>query len=357
MIFYYLIYVIAASISFICEKRARILGVIVLTVILALFAGTRLDIDNDYHMYLKNLLYVEDSLSKFNSREISLEYSMYFLPNFFELFISDNTWVARNVFLTFAIIGVSTKMLAIEKYSDYFFLSVVMYISYLYFMMEMTTVRAGVAAGFFLLSIKYIEERKNKVFFIFLALCFLFHSSSILFLFAWLLKRFSFSIRYYYIAIVLSLLSALFKINIITLLFLDKIFPRVDTYIKAMEWMKEEDANIFNFKVLFALLMVVAFALFYSKLKAIKYFDILFKIHLLSIIVFFIMSTSAQVFSIRSFELLSVGQIILYPMIVKAFHPKFKVLAWSLVFIFSLVQLYYIISVADIYKPYKSWFF
>ena len=308
-------------------------------------------------MYYKNLLYIEDSFKDFNNREISIEYNIFFLPHFFELFFNSSITVVRSVFLTFAFLGVSTKLIAIKKYSDYFFLSVVSYMSYLYFMMEMTTIRAGVAAGFFLLSIKALEEKNNKVFFAFLAACFFFHSSSILFLLPWILNKVRLHIKYYYLLIIISFLSAIFKINILTVLLLDRIFPRVDTYIKAMEWMKEDKTNIFNFRTLFALLMVVLFAFFYKKLKDIKYFDLLFKIHMISIILFFLLSTSAQVFSTRSFELLSVVQILLYPMILKAFHPKFKILGWTLIFAFSLIQLYYIISVAEIYKPYKSWFF
>ena len=357
MIYYYIIFLASSLLSLLFEKKGKTIVVVLLILLLSFFAGTRLNIDNDYLMYYKNLLYIDDSLKDFNNREISIEYNIFFLPHFFEIFFNNNLTVVRSVFLTFAFLGVSTKLIAIKKYSDYFFLSVVSYMSYLYFMMEMTTIRAGVAAGFYLLSIKALEEKNNKVFFALLAVCFFFHNSSILFLLPWILNKLRLQIKYYYLLIGISFLSAVFKINILTVLLLDRIFPRVDTYINAMEWMKEDETNIFNFRTLFALLMVVLFAFFYKKLKDVKYFDLLFKIHMVSIIIFFFLSTSAQVFSTRSFELLSVVQILLYPMILKAFHPKLRILGWTLIFAFSLIQLYYIISVADIYKPYKSWFF
>lgn len=354
---YYLLFLLSALLSFIGDVRSKKVFVIILAVLLILFAGTRLDRDPDYFLYFKNFWYIEKTIDAFQSREISMEWSVFFIPHFFDFFFTQKLEVVRATFFTFALLGVSTKLFAIKRYSDYFFLSVVSYMSYLYFMMEMTTIRAGVAAGFFLLSLKALDENKNKIFFAFLAVSFLFHSSSILFLLIWILNKIRLNVKYYYFLIVISFLSAIFKINILTLLFLDRIFPRIDTYIKAMEWMKEDKTNIFNFRTLFAVLMAVLFSFFYKKLKDVKYFDLLFKIHMFSIILFFLLSSSAQVFSTRSFELLSVVQIILYPMIVKAFHPKFKIFAWILVFLFSLIQVYYIISVADIYRPYESWFF
>ena len=354
---YYLIYLIASVFSLVGNFKHKTFFLDYLIIILALFAGTRLDIDKDYFMYYKSLLYMDDNLKAFKRREISLEYSMYFFPKFFELFTIDKITVVRSVFLSFAFLGVSTKLIAIRKYSDFFFLSVILYVSYLFFMMEMTTIRAGVAAGIFLLSIKALDEKNDKHFFIFIAFCFFFHSSSILFVLPWVLFKLKIKLKYYYISIFVSLLIALAKVNILTLLFLDRIFPRVEGYIKAMEWMKEDNANIFSFRAVFALLMIVLFSIYYKKIKDVKYFDVLFKMHLISISLFFVLSTSAQVFSIRTFEMFSVVQILLYPMIVNVLHPKFKLAGWLLIIAFSLVQLYFIISVAEIYKPYKSWLF
>ena len=353
---YYIVFFISALLSLIFDKKGRIVILILLIFILTFFAGTRLDIDKDYRMYYKIFSYIEDSLKDFNNREVSLEYNMYFFPHFFEMFTSNKTTMIRSIFFAFAFLGVTTKLIAIKKYSQFFFLSVISYMSYLYFMMEMTTIRAGVAAGFFLLSLNALEEKKNKEFLIYLAVCFFFHNSSVLFVLPWIFYRVKMHIKYYYLLIFISFLSAVLKINVLTLLFLDRIFPRVEGYIKAMEWMKEEDANIFNFKTLFALLMVFLFSLNYRKLKEVKYFDLLFKTHIISICLFFFMSASAQVFSIRSFELLSVVQIILYPMIIHIFPQKMKIFGWCLIFLFSLIQLYFIISVAEIYESYKSWF-
>lgn len=354
---YYVMFFITSICALLGNSKNRNLALIILIVILTLFAGTRLDIDNDYHMYFKLFQYVEKNTKDFNNREVPLEWCVYVFPHFFKLLFTNKIEVARFTILLFAILGVSIKLTAIKKYSNFFFLSVILYVSNLFIMQEMTTIRAGVASAIFLLSIGDIEEKKDKNFLIKILLCFFFHSSSIIFIIIWLLLKAKINIKYLYVAIGFSFVSAILKINILTLLFLDKIFPRVEIYIKMMEWMKEDETNIYNFRILFALGMVVLFGLFYKKLKEIKYFDILYRIHIISICLFFLLSTSAQVFSIRTFEVLAVVQILLYPMIIYIFKPNLMYIGWIIIIAFSLLQIIYLIDVVDIYKPYKSWFF
>lgn len=354
---YYYLFLIVGLIALSSYSVNKKVVTIVISIILILFAGTRLDIDEDYHMYFKNFQYVENSVKKFQTRDIPIEWCVYVLPHFFALFLTKKLAIVRATFLIFAFLGVSIKLIAIKKYANIFFLSIILYISNLFLMQEMTTIRAGIASAIFLWSIGDIEEKNYKTFFAKIFTSFFFHSSSIVFIIVWVLLKVKIKIQYLYIAIIISLASALFKINILTVLFLDKIFPRVGVYIKMMEWMKEDDTNIYNFRILFALALVITFGLFYKKLQEIKYFDILFRIHIISICIFFLLSTSAQVFSIRTFELLAITQILLYPMIVHIFNPKSKYIGWIIIIAFSLLQIIYLIDLVDIYKPYKSWFF
>ncbi|MDF2553889.1 MAG: hypothetical protein K0R36_1996 [Chryseobacterium sp.] len=353
---YYLLFFVTSFFALLGNSKYRNLFFVVLIVILTIFAGTRLNIDNDYTMYFKKFRYIENNVKDFLNSENKFEWCMYIFPHFFILFFSNKVQVARFSILLFAVFGVSIKLIAIRKYAQFFFLSVILYTSNLFLMHEMTTIRAGVAAAIFLWSIGDLEDKNYKVFFTKLLLCFFFHSSSIVLIVAWLLLQIKINIRFLYVAIAVSFLSAILKINFLTLLLLDKVFPRVAVYLEMMEWMKEKETNIFSFRLLFALAFVILFAFFYQKLKEIKYFDILFRLHIISICLFFLLSTSAQVFSIRTFELLSVVQILLYPMIIFIFEPKSKFIGWLVIIAFSILQIVYLVDFADIYKPYKSWF-
>lgn len=355
MIAYYVLFFTAALLSLVADKRLRIYVSLVLIIILVIFAGTRLDIDNDYEMYFKNFKYLEKTFKDFRERDVSLELCMYIIPYFFGLFTPQKLEIAKLCFITFAFLGVSTKVLSIHKYAQVFFLSVILYVSNLFFIMEMTTIRAGVAAGIFLLSIDDLEKKNDKGFFVKLALAFFFHSSSVLFIAPWIISRVKIDLKFYYYSVTATLVLALLKINVVKLLFLDRIFPRVQAYLTMMEWQRNEGTNIFSFRAIVAIVMIGVMGYYYEKLKEIKYFDLLFKIHIFSLALFFALSASADTFSLRSFELLSVVQILLYPMIVFVFEEKSRFIGWIIIFSYAMLQLVYMVEIADIYKSYRSW--
>ncbi len=329
---------------------------ILLIIFLGIIAGTRSD-SPDFVMYYDIFHYKDDTIKHFKERDIPLEWCMYIIPNFYSFILDNKESIIKCCFLTFAFLGVGTKIIAIKKYAAFFTLSIMLYVSNLFIMMEMTTIRAGVAAGIFMLSLSDLKDNDNKNFFIKLLFCFFFHNSSAVYIIPWLLLKFKINIKYYYFALIFSFIMIVLKMNIIHILFLDRIFPRIELYLKMMEWQKNEGTNIFNFRALFALTIVIIMGIYYKKLKDLKYFDILFKIHIISICIFFLLSVSTETFSIRTFEMFSVVQILLYPMIVNLFNKKNQFIGWVIIILFSLLQIYYLIDVADIYKPYKSWLF
>lgn len=356
---YYILFIIVAVLALFglsSNRKVKIFISTIIVVILSLFAGTRSFIDNDYGMYWNIFKVTPDKFSDFRNLSIPLEWSMFFIPNFFRTLFIDNELVVYSCFLTFAFLGVTGKVIAIRKYSVNFFLSIIIYLSYLFFMQEMTTIRAGVASGIFLLLIPHIVKGEHKSFLLKLPFAFFFHSTSLLFFLSWILIRLKIKIKYYYYALAVSLLIALLKIDILTMLFLDRVFPRVKIYMESLSWNNEEGKiNLFNFKIVFALIFFAFFAYHYKKLSHYKWFDVLFKIHIISLILFFALSAKAMVFSLRSFEMLSVVQILLLPMATMVFAPKFKLFAWAGVILVALIQLFYMIDVAGIFEPYKSW--
>lgn len=83
------------------------------------------------------------------------------------------------IFLVYAILGVSLKMIAFKKYSDHYILMLAIYLCYFYELHELTQIRAGVASGLFLISVLYTAERKKKIAALLILLGSLFHISAI----------------------------------------------------------------------------------------------------------------------------------------------------------------------------------
>ncbi len=92
------------------------------------------------------------------------------------------------LFLIYAAIAVALKWRAIEQLTSLVFLSVLIYLSNLFVLHELTQMRTAAATGFFLLSIKPLYERNGKKFLLLIACATLFHVSSLLAFFLWFLK-------------------------------------------------------------------------------------------------------------------------------------------------------------------------
>jgi len=84
----------------------------------------------------------------------------------------------RWLLFIYAILGVTLKMVAIRRYSDLPWLAIITYISYFFLLHEFTQIRAGVATGLVLLSIKYILDRDFPIFFTLIAIASMFHYSA-----------------------------------------------------------------------------------------------------------------------------------------------------------------------------------
>lgn len=86
------------------------------------------------------------------------------------------------LFVIYASIGVTCKILAIKRLTSLLFLSLVIYISNVYLLHDMTQIRAGVASGIFLLAIRPLAEHKIFRYTALILLASLFHYSALLLL-------------------------------------------------------------------------------------------------------------------------------------------------------------------------------
>lgn len=352
LVYIYLFFFVALISAGSIPKKVKLF---LLFFILSFFAGTRLDIDSDYGLYKYNIRYVESTIKDFANRSSPMEWCMYIIPNSIKLVIQSKIEIINYSFLTFAFLGVGIKLIAINRLTPFFFLSIILYTSNLYFMQEMTTIRAGVATGIFLWSIKDIEENRNKVFFVKLGFAFLFHYSSIVFVIAWLLHKFNVKYKWLILGLCLAMLVPILNLNFIEILHLNVISDKADAYTKIQEY-EDKKLNLFNFKIVISLFYLIIFYWQRNKI-AVQGFDLLLKIHFLSLILFFLFSTTGLTFSLRTFELLSIIQVILYPLIILCFISKLKILGYLLVMGTSFIFFYYNIFIADFLKEYTSWLF
>lgn len=350
---YYLLFIFITVLGILPIDRKIKTSIII--AVLTIFAGTRVDIDSDYPLYKDVFDFMPNTFAEYKEL-YTFESCLYFVTAFSRFFFYSKESIINFSFLTFAFLGVTTKMISISKYANYYVLSILIYLTNLFFIQEMTTIRAGVAAGIFLLAIPDMIEKKYWLFFLKIALCFIFHSSSVFFIIVFVLVKFIPNIKYYYIGLGVAFILLVLNLDIVTLLRLDLIFPKVAVYLEIMSWLDEGKVNLFNFRIIFSLFFFLYFAYHYKKyIKDDLYFDTLFKIHVISLIFFFALSLSAVTFSLRSFELLSVIQILLYPLMIKTLDPKFKIWGYAAIIIICIFQLYYTVEISDIFKPYKTW--
>ena len=140
--------------------------------ILVLLAGLRevgLDPDSENYEY-SYLNYASSSrLAE------SIEFSFLWLSSIFNLITHD----VHAIFLFYAFLGVTFKFIAFRQLSEFWFLPIVVYLSYHYELHEMMQIRTGVLSGLFLIALKYQADRKRTIAFLLIALGIFFHYSGL----------------------------------------------------------------------------------------------------------------------------------------------------------------------------------
>lgn len=348
MLAYIFTFLITSIIALFKNKKNATIVSILLIIILTLFAGTReAGIDNDYNEYVRLF---ESSVVQ--GHQVSYELIFYILPNILANLTYDH--YIEITFIIFAFFGVSTKIRMLNKYSVNFFLSILIYICVFYLGSEFTTIRAGVASGIFLLMLNDIIKNNKSSYFIKLGVALIFHYSSLLFIPIWFILKSKLSLKYYYLGLSIAFIFMFINFDILSIINIDEYIPKMKVYTSTED---EISLNPFNFKMLLSLLYLVIFSYFYKKGNKDEMFVLLLKIHIISLIVFYLLAQSSIAFSLRSFELLSIVQILLIPYLVKFLPLKLKLFGYFLVIITSLINFYYILFMTNIIKDYSSWLF
>lgn len=312
---------------------------ICLGLILIFIAGFRGEgVDRDYSNYVE-MFHQQDF--------ITVEPSFVAISIFIDTVFGDNPLF---LFLIFAILGVSLKLIAIKRLTSLWFLSLLIYFSNFFILHEMTQIRAGIASSFLLLSIKPIYDRNWKLFLLFAILGLSFHYSALIILPLWFLgdeprkKWLFFSIPFVY-------LIYFSGINLIGIIPIPGVREKIEIYQKLQEIGDQESTaiNVFNLvflskiAIFYLLLFKYDLILYYN-----KYFTILMKVYCIALMAYPLLS-SVPAIAVRVNELFAIVDIILIPLLFYIFKPIYfsRMIVISIGFTLLLVFLFYVKLIAS----------
>lgn len=314
------------------DERIKRIWLFVFCVALALFAGFRGEgIDRDYRNYVSNFLFLQPPHISF------IEPAFYIISSAIKVFSSEPTLL----FLTFALISLSVKFLAIRRSSDNVFLSLLVLLSNIYIIQDLTQIRAAVGASLFLLALTFLVDGHKKKFYILAAVAVLFHYTSLI-IFLFILADFK-KIKIWFWALLIPVSYGLLFANITPLSLLSyipiaSIQSKLNTYIA----LQQEDAgkvvNVFNLLVLIKYLLILFLLSKIHELQELNRFAVLFlKVYILSIVAL-ILTSKVSTLAFRLNEYLSVVEIVLLPMLTIVVRPK--ILSHVIIIIFCIILLF-----------------
>jgi hypothetical protein len=309
MWFYFAIFFLISFFCFVNFKQKREI-IIIMTILLVIVAAFRGAIDRDHKIYIA--MY-QASLSGTNYNEFS-----YNILSLIIYYLSDNIIF---IFIFYAILGVSIKINAIKKLTDFPICAILIYFSMYYILHEMTQIRVGLATGFILLSIPYIYEKDFKRFLLYVLLGFFFHYSVIIVLPFYFLSHNKIS-KWFYILIPLAYILYFLDLNISSLLELIKLDLIAFKY-KAYKTLSAIDRiNIFNFimimRYIFIIFLLWKWEFLYEKNK---YSVIIIKLYIISCF-FLIILADIPAIAFRVSEIFAVVEIIIIPYFVYFFKNE-----------------------------------
>ncbi|MFX1712303.1 EpsG family protein [Stutzerimonas stutzeri] len=274
--------------------------------VLVVIAGLRpIGLDRDSENYVQ-ILHVAVSDANLLEKE----------PAFWLINEVNNRFVggsASTFFLLFSLVGVYVKLHAINKLSKFFYLSLLLYISFYFILHEMTQIRVGVAAGFFLLAVRDYFKGKLLCYFLNVFLACLFHYSAVLCFALLFIRRKGFNPVFYCLLPFLSFcFGVLFDVSILRALatFLPEFLSfKILLYIDLLSEDRHSDINVFNFYYASIAFLYLFFVLNYRKIA--DPFD-LFMLKVLGFgISFFFMLSFLPVLAFRVSEFFLVVMIVL----------------------------------------------
>jgi hypothetical protein len=234
LIFIYslLIIYIASNINRKKYDVSIVVSIAIALVIISAFRGEY--VDRDYMSYV----------NIYNNIDIAtVEPSFIFISKIVNVLFGDNVLF---VFLLYAILGVCIKIYGIMKYSDYWLLSVLVYLSYSYILHDLTQIRAGVAGGLMLLSVEAINNRDWRKYVFLMSLAVLFHYSAAFFLWLWFFDQDRIKVSAYILFIIISIILPPYLMDISRNFYIFVPFDFLSRKLGQYENQHGDVMNIFN---------------------------------------------------------------------------------------------------------------
>ena len=246
------------------------------------------------------------------------------------------------MFFIYAFFSIIVKIYAIKTISNLFWASLLIYISNFYIVHELIQIRAGLAAAFLLLSVKFIYDRKCFLFLICNLLAFCFHYSAMVFLPFYFIKGNNINIKLWLLIIGLGYLSCLGGISIIDILNIlpfDYIKEQYTVYMDFKNMGIFGDANLFNSVQLIRLFIIILILVYSSDIYQYnKYIYICAKIYSIGIL-FFTQFASMSIVSFRISELFYIVEIILIPCLIYV-SKSHRIILTCFVILISMFMMY-----------------
>lgn len=317
-------------------KEYRLPLYIIIGVALVLTAGLRkVGIDPDSTNYEYTFLHWEDMTIA------EVEYSFILISQFLSHFTRD----VHSLFIVYALLGVGIKMFAITKYSNMWYLPLMVYVSYYFPTHECMQIRTGVLSGIMLLEIVCVCKGEKVNAALLIAIGFFFHMSALVLIPTLFLKNKPFNkkqlVKW---GAVIPAAYVLYFMGFSLLLNLPFEIPGISDKLEAYKLgtesgIVESSINVFSPYVLFTIMLFYLLLIFSKTItKHNKYYPILMKyfaIGLFSYVAFAFLPVLAE----RLNMLFQTATILLYASLYYIIKPRWAGLL--LVFLICLLNMNY----------------
>ncbi len=239
------------------------------------------------------------------------------------------------IFSIYGLLGVSLKLVGINKLSDLKFQVLFLYVCKLYLLNELTQIRAGVAIGLIFISIYYLRKDKYWQFFGLVALSTFFHFSSMMMFFLPLFHRFRANAKVWGTIFLLCVAINVCKLDLLSL---TKCIPNDLYQYKLAAYIYHQQStnvrlNYFStYFILQNIVILLCFVFRKEMEKENTYLNIILNMCCLSSCCFVLLGSMSAAVAMRVSEMFNGVIIILIPHLVRvvadkvvsAFETKFK---------------------------------
>lgn len=324
-----LLFILIHFISVSCKVKSKIELWIYIIILMIMSAFRGPEVGNDTHEYIRIF---EASQQQFFMETSRYEHGFIWINKYLRSY-TDNPQILFIVYSVFLYFSIGRF---ISKYSRNKWLSVFMLLAYGFFSFTFTAVRQGIALGILLFSFDYIISGKKFKFLILILLASLFHTTSLLFVFAYLAKYIKPSVRVFAISGLVGL-GSVFIFSVL-LNFIFRFFTMYQHYAESSYIGEAGLANIF-FILISSSILIFSYRVLYKRngksitSSANIKIDNTAMILVMFAVVFYILSMKANILD-RIGLYYNIYSIILLPNAIKALNINSRTLIQPLTIIF-----------------------